>query len=293
LRPCVDGMGPGEDGGRPPVLAKVKADRDTVGSGLRLVGWLAWLAVAVCGCVHSLDEMTARDFKFSQTFTRTDPIVVLRDSTDGDQRARAMRELKEPLANGGSQKDQDAVVEILTTSATKDKEALCRMAAIKALAKFKDARAIGALIQADQGAERDFNRDMSTIIRQQALAALGENRNAQAREWLILVARAGAKEESEVEKLQTLDVRLTAIRSLGKYSQYESTETLLHLFETEKDIAVRDRAYQSLQVATGKHLPADPKAWENLLHHSGQPSPAPQGTLAEDPAKNRATLWWR
>ena len=89
------------------------------------------------------------------------------------------------------------------------------------------------------------------------------------------------------------DVRVAAIRSLGKYSQYESTETLLHLFKTEKDVAVRDRAYESLQVATGKHLPADPKAWENLLHQSGQPSAAPQGALAEDPAKKRNVQAWR
>jgi hypothetical protein len=260
---------------------------------LRLTCGLAWLTVGVCGCVHSLDEMTARDFKFSQMFTRQNPMVVLRDSTDGDQRARALRELKEPLANGGSQKDQDAIVEILTTSATKDKEALCRMAAIKALAKFKDARAVPALIQADQVAERDYSRDMSTILRQQALTALGETHDPQAREWLILVARAGAKEESEVEKLQTLDVRLAAIRSLGKYSQYESTETLLHLFKTDKDVAVRERAYESLEVATGKHLPPDAKAWEDLLHRSGQPTAAPQGTLAKDPAKTRTTLGWR
>ena len=77
---------------------------------------------------------------------------------------------------------------------------------------------------------------------------------------MILVARAGAKEESEVEKQQTLDVSLTAIRSLGKYNQFESTETLLHLLKTEKDVAVRDRAYESLQLATGKHLARDPKA---------------------------------
>jgi len=211
-------------------------------------------------------------------------MVVLRDSTDGDQRATALRSLREPLQNGLGQKDQDAYVQILSTAATTDKEPLCRMAAIKALAHFKDARAIPALIQADQKAVLDFNSERSKLVRQQVLAALGENRNPQAQEWLIGVARAAAKEEGETEKLQTLDVRLTAIRSLGKYSQYEATETLLHLLKTDRDVAVRETAHQSLVLATGKKLPADPKAWEDVLHPSSQPN---NGALAQDQAKSR------
>jgi HEAT repeat protein len=265
---------------------------DNVKSGRRTcqLAWLAWLAVGVCGCADFWDQVSSREFHFKDLYTRPEPMLVLRDSTDGGQRAKALRSLREPLQNGGTQQDQDAYVKILTAAATTDKEPLCRMAAIKSLATFKDARAVPALIKADQQADRDFSRDISTLIRQQSLMALGENRNADAREWLILVARAGAKEESEVEKQQTLDVRLTAIRSLGKYSQYESTETLFHLLKTEKDVAVRDRVHQSLELATGKHLPADAMAWDDLLHQSGQ---APNGILAEDPAKQRNLLGWR
>jgi hypothetical protein len=252
----------------------------------------------VSGCAGFWDEVTRRDFEFKHLFTKQDPMVVLRDSSDGDQRAKALRSLREPLRNGGTAKDQDAYVQILTTAATTDKEPLCRTAAIKALAGFKDKRAVEALIQADQRADRDFTRDLSTVIRQQALAALGETSDPKAREWLILVARAGAKEESDVEKQQTLDVRLTAIRALGKYGQPDATETLLHLLKTEKDVAVRDRAHQSLQVATGKSLPPDPLAWNNLLHPS-QPSSGiaagqgDGGTLAEDPTKKRNAPVWR
>jgi len=248
--------------------------------------------VGVCGCANFWDEVSSSDFKFSHLFSTPDPMVVLRDSTDGDQRATALRSLREPLQHGGGAKDQDAYVQILTTAATTDKEPLCRIAAIKSLAQFKDPRAVPALIQADQKADRDFSRDLSTLVRQQALTALGENRNPQASEWLILVARAGAKEEGSTEKLQTLDVRLTAIRSLGKYSQSEATETLLHLLKTEKDVAVRERAHQSLELATGKHLAADPKAWDDLLHQSGQPQ-GNNGAIAEDPAKKRNLLGWR
>jgi HEAT repeats len=268
-----------------------KGDRNRSGRPVRWLACLAGLAVGVCGCANFWDEVTSTDFHFKDLYAKpAPPLVVLRDSTDGDARAKALRSLREPLQNGGTQKDQDVYVQILTSAATTDKQPLCRMAAIKALSQFKDPRTIKVLIVADQKAERDFARDIATTIRQQALAALGENRNPEAREWLILVARAGAKEESEVEKQQTLDVRLTAIRSLGKYSQYESTETLLHLLKTEKDVAVRERAYESLEVATGKHLPRDPKVWEDLLHPSGQGN---NGTLAEDPAKKRNLFGWR
>jgi hypothetical protein len=266
------------------VHARFKKDGRNSGRLLAWLGWLAALSVGVAGCASFWDDVTSRDFAFKDLFSKPNPMLVLRDSTDGDLRAKALRSLKEPIRNGGTAKDQDAYVQILTTAATTDKEPLCRTAAIKSLAQFKDKRAVEALIQADQRADRDFSRDLSTVIRQQALTALGETGDPKACEWLILVARAGAKEESDVEKQQTLDVRLTAIRSLGKYNQTQATEALLHLLKTEKDVAVRDRAHESLQVATGKSLLADPKAWENLLHPSGQGN---NRTLAEDPAKKR------
>jgi HEAT repeat protein len=274
------------------VDASFKGDRNRLGRPVRWLACLAWLAVGVCGCANFWDEVSSNDFKFKHLFSKPDPMLVLRDSTDGDKRAAALRSLREPLQNGGGQKDQDAYVQILTAAATTDKEPLCRMAAIISLGHFKDARAVPALIQADQKAERDFTRDNSTLVRQQALTALGENRTPEARQWLIGVARASAKEEGESEKLQTLAVRLTAIRSLGKYSQYEATETLLHLLKTDRDVAVRESAHQSLELATGKRLAADPKAWDDLLHQSGQ-APANNGTIAEEPAKKRSILGWR
>jgi HEAT repeats len=233
-----------------------------------LLGWLACVAgvIGACGCSNFWDQVTSTDFKFKQLFSKPDPLVVLRDSTDGDQRARALRSLREPLQNGGNQKDQDAFVQILTAAATTDKEPLCRVAAITTLAHFKDPRVPPVLIQSDQKAERDFDREMSTRIRQQALNALGENRSPEGCHWLIGVARAGAKEEGAAEKLQTLDVRLTAIRALGKYKEAEANDLLLHLLKSERDVAVRECAHHSLEVATGKKLPADAQAWESAIH---------------------------
>ena len=170
--------GPGEEKarGRPPVQALFKGNRDQSAWGVRRLAWLAWLAVGICGCANFWDEVTSTDFHFQNLFTTPNPMLVLRNSTDGDQRAKALRSLREPLQTGGTQKDQDTYVQILTSAATTDKEPLCRMAAIKSLAQFKDPRTVKVLVLADQKAERDFYAQIATLIRQQALAALGEAR---------------------------------------------------------------------------------------------------------------------
>ena len=55
---------------------------------------------------------------------------------------------------------------------------------------------------------------------------------------------------------------------------------------------MRDRAHESLELATGKHLPADTKGLDDALHHNGSPQGA-TGTIAEEPTKNRNLLGWR
>jgi HEAT repeat protein len=76
-----------------------------------------------------------------------------------------------------------------------------------------------------------------------------------------------------------MDERITAARALGKFNRPEATEALLKVLQTEKDVALRDRAAEALQQITGKQLPADAKAWQQALHPAvgpnGQPAPAP------------------
>ena len=100
--------------------------------------WAALVCLGLGGCASTWDEVTSRDFKMSMLFTSKDPMIVLRDSSDGNERHKALASLKEPLQTGGSQKDQDTVVEILKASATSDQEPLCRMAALRTLGHFKD-----------------------------------------------------------------------------------------------------------------------------------------------------------
>src|SRR5215218_8861575 len=84
-----------------------------------------------------------------------DPMVVLRADPPrtGDERAKAMHRLKEPTRNKGSQDDQDAVVEILARTATADPNPVLRNAAVAALGRFEDPRAVQILMLAYQNAD--------------------------------------------------------------------------------------------------------------------------------------------
>src|SRR5207248_9449674 len=85
---------------------------------------------------------------------------------------------------------------------------------------------------------------------------------------LARVVRAPRAEGTDFEKHRTLDVRIAAARALGKFSHYQATEALVRVMQNDKDVALRDRAYESLQAATGKKLSPDGKEWEQLLHQA-------------------------
>src|SRR5713226_8215250 len=104
--------------------------------------------LCACGCAGFWDDVTSRDFTWSGMFNKPNPLLVLRDSSDGDKRACALRALREPKQYGGSDAEQDAIVNILTTAATTEKQPLCRLAAIGALGHFKDPRSVKGLSDA-------------------------------------------------------------------------------------------------------------------------------------------------
>jgi HEAT repeat protein len=226
-------------------------------------------ALCLCcgGCAGFWDDVTSRDFSWSGMFTKPNPLVVLRDSSDGDQRAKALAALREPKQFGGMDADQDAIVKILVTAAATEKQPLCRLAAIESLGRFKDPRAVQGLTEAFYNASA-FAPETATVIRCQALSALGETGNPAAVELLARVVREPPAEGTELERQQTLDVRIAAARALGKFSHYQATEALVRVLQTEKDVALRDRAHESLVAATGKKLPPDAKEWEQLLHQA-------------------------
>jgi HEAT repeat protein len=249
-----------------------------------------WLAVP--GCASFIDDVTSRDFDVKSLWVKPNPLAVLKDSTDGNKRARALRSLREPPATGEYQKEHELYVQILTSAATQDAQPLCRLAAIKSLANFKDPRAAEALDRVFLETHQ-FTPETNTIIRQQALEAMGHIGGSVAHNRLVLVAREPptAPNTTEQEKQEALDLRLTAVRALAHFSNFDVAETLVKILKTEKDVAMRDRAHESLQLVTGKHLPPDSKEWDTLL----QQKPNADGTLVKEPVKPWVWLvsWWQ
>jgi hypothetical protein len=268
----------------------------------RVVRWAATAlaSLGLSGCAEFWDEVTSHDFKFKNLYSNPNPLVVLKESTDGDARAKALRSLVEPKQHGGSDKEQDLIVTILVTAATSDAQPLCRLAAIHALGGFHDPRAVKGLSDAyyavhaeprsktpgrwDKANGKGFSADTITIIECEALSALGRTKNPAAVETLAQVARPEPQIAVEVgeDKQEVMDTKLAAIRALANFNQYQGTEALLLVLQKEKDVAMRNSAVESLQVATGKKFGDDTKAWEDVLHSNGQGQPT--GT-ANKPAK--------
>jgi HEAT repeat protein len=107
------------------------------------------------------DAVTSRQFRdapfktVGKVISPEDPLVVLRADPprSGDERAKAMHRLKEPIRNKGTQQDQDQIVELLGRAATADPSPVLRFAAIEALGRFEDERAIAVLLTAYQKAD--------------------------------------------------------------------------------------------------------------------------------------------
>ena len=115
------------------------------------VAGLVVASVGLAGCASTVDTLTSRNFRekpYETLFKPGDPLTVMRTSQEGDERAAAMRRLKEPLHEGRPQEEQDEAVKLLTTAATSDPSPVVRVAAVDALGRFQDQRAVGILTAA-------------------------------------------------------------------------------------------------------------------------------------------------
>ena len=237
----------------------------------RTIG-LSCLLLAVAGCANFWDEMLSheRDMSYATGYGKPNPLKVIRDndyklvSSDGVRRAQALASLREPLQNAGNAKDQELYLDILTQSAQKDPEPICRLAAIRALGKFRDPRAARALEEVHKQQKLPFTPDNNHMIRKEALVALEMTKDPEAWKFLVLIARAPAPSTTAdlTDRQQTQDEKIVAIRALGKYRQQECVDALQSVLRSEKDIALRDRALQSLEESTGKRWPGDYAAWQ-------------------------------
>ncbi len=251
--------------------------------GLLVAAGLAGLGLS--GCALTWDDITSRDFKMADAWAKPpDPLVVLSQSTDGDQRAKAFRALKEPKLNGGTDHEQDIILNMLAERACKETHYYPRLEAMRKLGEFKDPRAVPALVEAYyhaetlMGRDRTINRGLISTFRCEVLRGLGNNGDPAAADLLVRVLTQGSVEGASEDKRLVLDERITAARALKHYPQYRSTEALALVLKNDKDVALRDCATESLQACTGKNLPNDYAAWDDFLHHQpgGQPPPAPK-----------------
>jgi HEAT repeat protein len=225
---------------------------------------LAAACLAAVGCGSFWDDVTRRDFTLSRFFSRPDPLDVAVHSNDADDRAHALRCLREPLQQGGDQREQAVVVTVLTTAAQGDRQIVCRLAAVSALRQFKDPKAAEGL-KAAYYAAGSFSPETATILRCQTLDALGATGQPTAVELLVRVVKQPPDEGAAEEKQAKMDERIAAAHALSHFKEYEATAALADVLRTDQDVALRDRAAESLRAMTGKDLPADYQAWSDFL----------------------------
>jgi hypothetical protein len=273
-----------------PVLAQARRRNGKSGRGRgdalsRCARWLlvplALSSGALAGCAGWWDEVTSRDFHFKDMFKKApDPMWVIQNSPDGDKKAKAFRALKEPAQNGGTQQEQDVIVRLLIWTAANDPQAVCRLAAIDTLSRFRDPRVVPGLedayekatgvATANRAAPTDptqrFPQDTTLIIHSVVLTALGKT--GQPAAVPFLAAKLNQPPGDEGSQQLVLDERIAAARALSHFPQYQATEALVKALRTSPDVALRSAAQQSLVQITGKDLPPDAQAWDNFLHQS-------------------------
>jgi len=235
----------------------------------------AVFAVHLGGCANFWDDVTARDFKFKDLYTRKDPVSVLNTSDDGDQRAKALRSLSEPTARGGSEVEQQRTIEVLSRAAISEPQPCVRIAAIETLGKFQDPRAVTALTGAYEAANQ-LTGDAAANVRCLALTSLGKTKRPEAIAYLVRVAQTPTPADvSDRERQQARDCRLAAVRGLGNFEHsHEVGDAMTRLLQTEKDVAMRDRAKETYAAATGARPTAEPGP-------TAPPTPAAPTPVAE------------
>lgn len=260
----------------------------------------ATAAVAHVGCAGTWEAVSARKFReapLKSMFSSEEPISVLRNKVDGNERADAMRRLKEPAANGKPPAEQDEAMQILWTAATTDPSPIVRVAAIDALGRFTDPRAVGLLKDAYEKADgvpsdpaklattdltqvasvddiamlapTGFEPSFVATLRQRTITALAGKPSPEAVAFVAKVATTapGASEQQQLDR----DVRSAAVRGLGQMRSPEAVTALATVLKQEagRDVVLAQNAHLGLKTLTGKDLPADPEKWQAVIQTGG------------------------
>jgi hypothetical protein len=268
--------------------------------------------LAQVGCAGTWDAVSSRKFRdapFKAMFTAEEPITVLRNKVEGGERADAMRRLKEPAKAGKSAAEQDEALQILWTAATTDPSPVVRVAAMGALGRFDDPRAVGLLTDAYRKAD-DVPSDPArlanaadvrlaadiesvallaptglepsfvTTLRQSAVEALSNKPSPEAVAFLAQVATTPPKgEDQQVDR----DVRSAAVVGLGKMRSKEAVAALAAVLKQEagRDVVLAQNAHDGLKGLTGKDLPPDPEQWAAVVQAGVTVDPKPAGLIEQ------------
>jgi HEAT repeat protein len=244
--------------------------RRRAGHGTRLgLGLAACVLSGLAGCAN-LDDFNIKKMNFEVFRDPENPIEVIRTSKDGNERARALACLTEPKARNGTQQEQDVVVALLVYSAANESQPWCRVAAISALRKFKDPRAVEGLKDAYYKAGT-FVPQTAALIRGQALSGLGDTGNPAAIDLLVRVLKEPPVDGPDEDRQTKLNERIVAARALGHFKHYAAAAALVEVLRTEKDPELRTPAHESLVEATGKKIPPDAQAWAEFLQNPKSP----------------------
>jgi len=153
-----------------------------------VLGLAAGLAPLV-GCNGLWDDVTSREFTFSESFGPSpDPLVVLRDSKDGDRRHNALKRLGEIDPRTLPPGESESILQVLIASAGSERHVWARIAAVQALGSWDDPRAVEGLKDAYYRSG-NFPGDGGARLRVTALQSLGRCGNPTAVEILVKVLR--------------------------------------------------------------------------------------------------------
>jgi hypothetical protein len=242
---------------------------------------LPLLAISFTGCASTWDNFSSRQYRSDvasnpmRLFSDEDPMTVLRTSTDGHARAKAMLKLEQP----NSPQEANEALGYLSDAAIKDTSPVVRSAAIDALGRFNDPQTFNLLYAAYQQSNgpqasqtgitnlyntNGYSPEVITMLKSRALESMAKTGRPEA---VRFVAEVAMKQE-DIKNSTTVDrdVRLAAVRSLGMVKTKESAQILLNIMNNEsiRDTAVSNRAHEGLVKLTGaNYQPGDAK-WSEI-----------------------------
>ncbi|MCS7167213.1 MAG: HEAT repeat domain-containing protein [Gemmatales bacterium] len=275
-------------------LTKLRWQAPSAWPGKRVcLGLVVTLSVALSGCAYFWEDITAHSpeggfvndmkYRLRLLLNPPDPLEVLAHSRDGDFRARAYRQVREPRDYGGSEEDQQKFIEGLIWGAKHEPDAIARIAAIERLAECKDPRAREFFFSVENTKEPVLYYDRDLMVQMTALQALGRLNDPRAIPILAKAAQFGA----------SLDVRLHAVRALRNYPSMQAAQALVEVLRDEerkppsqRQVALQHEVRECLGEFTGRDFPAEAQPWADYLAQNPQiPGPNPNPLL-------RLVSWW-